>query len=120
MGMKHNRKGRYLGRTGAERHALYRNLLVSAVEHERIKTTEAKAKEIQPMLEKLITTARVDTPHNRAQIMSALNNKLLTAKLFEYIAPRFINRNGGYSRIYQLGYRLGDHAHICLLEILES
>lgn len=120
MGMKHRRKGRYLGRTGAERRALYRNLLISMVEHEKMKTTEAKAKEIQPMLEHLISVAREDTPHNRGLIMSALNNKLLTAKLFEVIGPRFAGRNGGYTRLYQLGNRFGDNAHILQLEILEA
>jgi large subunit ribosomal protein L17 len=119
MAMKHRLKGRYLGRNSGERRALYRNLLVSFVEHEHMTTTEAKAKEIKSLAEHLVTVAREDNPHNRGLVMAALNSKLLTAKLFELIAPRFEGREGGYTRLYRVGRRLGDAAEMVRLEFVE-
>ncbi len=119
MATKHRIGGRYLGRNSAERRALYRNLLVSFVEHEHITTTEAKAKEIKGMAERLVTLAREDTAHNRALVMAALNSKLLTAKLFELLGPRMSGREGGYTRLYHLGPRFGDAAPMVRLEFVE-
>ncbi len=119
MATKHRIAGRYLSRNSGERRSLYRNMLVSFVEHEHMTTTEAKAKEIKSMAERLVTLAREDTPHNRALVMAALNSKLLTAKLFELIAPRFIGRDGGYTRLYHLGPRFGDAAPMARLEFVE-
>lgn len=119
MAMKHRIKGRYLGRNTAERRALYHNLVVSMVEHEHMTTTEAKAKEIKSMVEHLVTLAREDNAHNRSLVMAALNNKLLVAKMFELIAPRFTGRDGGYTRLYRVGRRFGDGAEMVRLEFVE-
>jgi large subunit ribosomal protein L17 len=87
--------------------------------HERITTTEAKAKEIRPVVEKLVTIAREDTPHHRKLIMSKIDNDLAMVKLFEVIAPRFETTPGGYTRIARLGTRRGDAAPLALIEFVD-
>jgi large subunit ribosomal protein L17 len=87
--------------------------------HERITTTEAKAKEIRPVVEKLVTIAREDTPHHRKLIMSKIDNDLAMVKLFEVIAPRFVTTPGGYTRIARLGTRRGDAAPLALIEFVD-
>jgi len=87
--------------------------------HERITTTEAKAKEIRPVVEKLVTIAREDTPHHRKLIMSKIDNDLAMVKLFEVIAPRFDTTPGGYTRIARLGTRRGDAAPLALIEFVD-
>jgi large subunit ribosomal protein L17 len=88
--------------------------------HERIRTTEAKARELQPMADKLVALAREDTDHNRARAHSILANSLMVRKLFEDIGPRYQDRHGGYTRIYKLGRRPGDAALVCQLELVEE
>jgi large subunit ribosomal protein L17 len=132
--MKHQISGRKLGRAANERSALRRNLLKQMIAHERIKTTEAKAKFVRSDLEKLITLAKrglransAETPEGRARYVSAnrlaaarLNDPAMVHKLFETIAPRYEKRPGGYTRILKLGTRKGDAAEVVLLELVEE
>ncbi|MFM9105560.1 MAG: 50S ribosomal protein L17 [Chloroflexota bacterium] len=118
--MRHARAGRKFGRNPAQRSALLRQLAISMILHERLTTTEAKAKTIRPVVEKLITIAREDTPHHRRLVMSKIDNDVATSKLFDVIAPRFESANGGYTRIYKLGQRKGDAAPLALIELVEA
>ncbi|HYD93521.1 MAG TPA: 50S ribosomal protein L17 [Candidatus Paceibacterota bacterium] len=97
--MRHHKKGRTLGRPRDQRTALMKSLMRSLIVHERISTTEAKAKEMRPMIEKLVTRARVDTVANRRVVASRLGDDAATKKLFTAIAPRYKDRSGGYVRI---------------------
>jgi len=117
--MRHARAGRKFGRNPAQRSALLRQLAISMILHERITTTEAKAKEIQPVVERLVTMARQDTAHHRKLVMSKIDNDVATAKLFEVIAPRFESQPGGYTRVAKLGMRRGDAATMCLIEFVD-
>lgn len=117
--MRHRVAGRKFHRSTGERLGMYRNLLVSLIAHERIRTTEAKAKEIQPMIEKLITIGRTDTPHNRNNARSILANETAVARLFEEVGPRFVTRPGGYTRIFKINTRPGDGAVVCQIEMVE-
>src|SRR5947208_4766158 len=103
--MRHKVHGRSLHRTSGERRALFRNQLVSLLIHERIRTTQAKARELQPMAEGLIAMGRDDNEFNRARAATILANSLLVRKLFEEIGPRYVDREGGYTRIYKLARR---------------
>lgn len=117
--MRHLKAGRKLGRNPAQRKALLRQLAISMILHERITTTEAKAKTIRPVVEKLVTIARTDSHANRKLIMSKIDHHLATAKLFEVIAPRYESTPGGYTRISKLGVRHGDAAAMALIEFCE-
>lgn len=116
--MRHRVAGRRFGRTTNQRKQLFRNLAISLILHERITTTEAKAKTIRPIVEKLVTIAREDTQHHRRLVMSRLANEQATAKLFDVIGPRFEGQPGGYTRIYKLGPRRGDAAPMALIEFV--
>ena len=118
--MRHKMKGRALSRSSGERRALFRNQLVSLLMHERIRTTEAKARELQSLAEKVVALGREDTEQNRTRAASILANTLMVRKLFEDIGPRYVDRSGGYTRIYKLGQRPGDAAHVCRLELVEA
>jgi large subunit ribosomal protein L17 len=117
--MRHRKAGRKLGRNAAQRRALLRQLAVSMILHERLTTTEAKAKTLRPVVEKLVTIAREDSRHHRNLIMSKINHQPATAKLFDVIAPRFESTPGGYTRISKLGVRHGDAAPLALIEFVE-
>ena len=117
--MRHQKAGRKFGRNPAQRRALLRQLSISMILHERITTTEAKAKSLRPVVEKLITLAREDSPHHRKLVMSKIDHPLATAKLFEVIAPRYDVAPGGYTRISKLGPRRGDAAPMALIELVE-
>ena len=117
--MRHQKTGRKFGRNPAQRKALLRQLAISMILHERITTTEAKAKTLRPVVEKLITIAREDSPHHRKLVMSKIDHPLATAKLFEVIAPRYDVAPGGYTRISKLGPRRGDAAPMALIELVE-
>lgn len=117
--MRHNVKGRKLGRTSAHRKAMFRNQLASLVEHERIRTTLPKAKELRPIAEKIVTQGKKDTLHARRQVNRWLPRRDLVKKVFDEIAPRFEDRPGGYLRIVKLGPRLGDGAEMALVEFVE-
>ena len=117
--MRHQKSGRKFGRNPAQRKALIRQQAVSMILHERITTTEAKAKTLRPVVEKLITIAREDTPHHRRLVMSKIDHGLATAKLFDVIGPRFEAAQGGYTRISKLGPRRGDAAPLALIELVD-
>lgn len=117
--MRHQKAGRKFGRNPAQRRALLRQLAISMILHERITTTEAKAKSLRPVVEKLITIAREDSAYHRKLIMSKIDHPLATAKLFDVIAPRFEGVPGGYTRIAKLGPRRGDAAPMALIELMD-
>ena len=117
--MRHQRAGRKLGRDAAHRKALYANLTASLIEHGRIKTTVAKAKEVRPIAEQLITLARRGDVHSRRQALAYLRSQDVVHALFSDVAPRFRDRPGGYSRIVKLGPRWGDAAEMVYLELVD-
>ena len=118
--MRHRVSGRKLGRTTSHRRAMFRNQLASFIEHERIRTTLHKAKELRPLAEKMITQGKRDTLHARRQVRRWVDDRSLIKKLFDEIAPRFAERPGGYTRIIKLGPRLGDAAEMAILELVEK
>jgi len=118
--MRHQRKRYQLSRSASHRKALLMNLSKEVIEHERIKTTEAKAKAVKPEVEKLITLARRGDLHARRQALSALGqDKFTVYKLFEEIAPRYMERPGGYTRILKMGFRVGDNAPMAFVELVD-
>ena len=117
--MRHRKSGRHLNRTSAHRRALMRNLSISLFEHEMIKTTLPKAKELRRVAEPLITLAKKDTVANRRIAFNRLRNKAAVGKLFSELGPRFRNRPGGYSRVLKMGFRTGDSAPMALVELVE-
>ena len=118
--MRHQLSGRKLHRTTAQRKALIRNLVKDLLTHESIKTTEAKAKETRRAAEKVITLGKDGTLHARRQALAFLNDKTITAKVFDDIAPRFASRPGGYTRILKLAPRAGDNAPMARLELIRD
>ena len=117
--MRHRRSGRKLGRDAAHRKALYANLAGALIEHGRIKTTEAKAKEVRPIAEQLITLARRGDLSARRRAIAYLRSADVVHRLFTDVAPRFAERPGGYSRIVKLGPRPGDAAEMAYLELVD-
>ncbi len=118
--MRHQVKGRKLRRPTAHRLALLRNLVTSFLEKERIRTTLAKAKEARPLAEKMITLGKRGTLHARRQVLSFVRKEAVVTKIFDDLGPRFGQRPGGYSRIVKLGRRMGDGAHLAMLELVGS
>ncbi len=118
--MRHRKSGRKLGRDTAHRKAMLRNLVTSLIEHGRVQTTDAKAKEARRVAERLITLARQGTLHARRQALAYVRGRDAVARLFEVVAPRYQDRPGGYTRIVKLGYRRGDNAPVSLLELVEG
>jgi large subunit ribosomal protein L17 len=117
--MRHQRQRYQLSRTASQRKALLRGLAKEVIDHERIRTTEAKAKAVKPEIEKLITLAKRGDLHARRQALSALGqDKFVVYKLFEEIAPRYAERPGGYTRILKLGPRRSDSSEMVLLELV--
>jgi len=117
--MQHNRAGRKLRRTTAHRLAMFSNQLASLMTHERIQTTVAKAKELRPLAERLITTAKNDDLAARRRVYRWIPDHETVQKVFERIAPRFVDRPGGYTRILKLGPRRGDAAEAAILEFVD-
>lgn len=117
--MRHAVSHRKLGRTSAHRQAMFRNQLASLIEHGRIRTTLAKAKELRPLAERLITRGREDTVHARRMVGRYVPDRALIKKLFDEISPRFADRPGGYTRILKLGPRNGDAAEMAILELVD-
>lgn len=117
--MRHRVTGRHLGRSTGERLSLYRNLVISLLQHEKMRTTEAKAKEIKSQVEKLISLGKEDTPVNRLHAKSVVGNELLVRKLFEELGPRYATRAGGYTRIFKIAPRKGDGALVVQIELVE-
>ncbi len=117
--MRHGKAGKKLGRDSAHRKALYSNLAGALITHGRIETTEAKAKAVRPYAEKLITLGKRGDLHARRLAMAELRSNDVVHKLFADVAPRFAERNGGYTRIVKLGPRLGDAANMALIEFVD-
>ncbi len=117
--MRHRKAGRHLGRDGAHRRALYRNLVTELLRHERITTTDAKAREIRPIAEKMITLGRRGDLHARRQALGYLYDRYVVEKVFEDIAPRMADRPGGYLRITRLEPRKGDGAMMAVIETVD-
>lgn len=118
--MRHNKSGRRLGRTTSHRIAMFRNMVTSFLAHERIVTTDAKAKELRPIAEKLITLGKQGDLHAVRQAASYIRDKQTVTKLFSVIAPRYKERPGGYTRIVKLGIRPGDTAQMSVIELVEE
>jgi len=118
--MRHRISGRKLGRTAAHRLATLRNLSSSLIEHERITTTLAKAKELRRFAEKLVTIAKRETLHARRTALKQIPNRKAVAKLFDTLSARYASRPGGYTRILKLGPRRGDNAEMALIEFVAS
>jgi large subunit ribosomal protein L17 len=117
--MQHNRAGRKLGRTTAHRKSLFRNQLSSLITHERIQTTLPKAKDLRPLIEKMVTLGKRGGLHARRLVLKTIPEAPTVKKLFEDIAPRFKERAGGYTRILKLGRRPGDGAEMAILEFID-
>lgn len=118
--MRHRRAHRKLGRTTSHRIALLRNLVTEFFDKEKVITTVPKAKELRPFAEKLITLGKRDSLHARRQAVAVIRTRPVVQKLFETLAPRFADRNGGYTRIVRLGPRPGDNAEMALIELIGS
>lgn len=118
--MRHNHSGRRLGRTTSHRIAMFRNMVTSLLNHERIVTTDAKAKEIRSVAEKMITLGKRGDLHAQRQAAAYIREKSVVTKLFSSIAPRYKDRSGGYTRIIKLGQRLGDAASLSVIELVEE
>jgi len=118
--MRHLVKGKKLRRNTSHRKALLRNLVTSFLEKERIKTSLAKAKAARPLAEKMITLAKNDSLHTRRRVLKFIYKKPVVRKLFEEIGPRFIERQGGYTRVVKIGVRSGDGAEMAMLELIGS
>jgi len=116
--MRHRDKGRQLSRTARHKKALLANLATSLFRHDRIVTTEAKAKELRPYAERLITLARRGDLHARRLVERRLKDRDVTHRLFKDLGPRFAARAGGYTRITKLGHRAGDGADVARIELL--
>lgn len=117
--MRHGFTKRRLNRTSSHRKAMFKAMACSLIEHEQIKTTLPKAKELRPIVEKLITMAKKNSLHARRMLVSKLQSNKVVKKLFDDIAPRFANRNGGYIRIMKAGFRYGDAASMAIIEFVE-
>lgn len=117
--MRHHKTGRKLGRDSAHRKALYANLASSLIEHGRIRTTEAKAKEVRPIVEQMITLGKRGDVHAHRQAVAFLRSKSIAHILFSEVAPRFADRPGGYTRIVKIGPRQGDAAPMAYLELVD-
>ena len=116
--MRHNKIGRKLGRKTAHRKALMSNLASALITHKKIKTTDAKAKELRMYIEPLVTFAKKGDLHSRRQVLKKIRHKSIVRELFEDIGPTFSNRNGGYTRIIKLGFRDNDCAPISMIEFV--
>lgn len=117
--MRHAKAGKKLGRDSAHRRALYANLASALITHGRIETTEAKAKVVRPYAEKMITLGKRGDLHARRLAMAKLRSNDVVHRLFAEVAPRFAERNGGYTRIVKLGPRQGDAADMAYLELID-
>ncbi len=117
--MRHGKKNNHLGRTAAHRRSMMANLACSLIEHKRINTTVAKARELRKYVEPLITRSKEDTTHNRRIVFSYLKNKYAVSELFREVVTKIGDRPGGYTRIIKTGNRLGDNAEMCMIELVD-
>ncbi len=117
--MRHKVASKHFGRTANQRKALFRGLIISLIEHERIETTIAKAKELKKHVEKMVTLAKRGDLHSKRLALANVPNRKAIAKLFSEVAPRFSDRNGGYLRIIRTRNRLNDQAEMAVIEFID-
>jgi len=117
--MRHGKAGRKLNRTSSHRKAMFANMAASLIEHEQIATTLPKAKELRPIVEKLVTLGKRGDLHARRQAIAAIRDEKLVKRLFDTVAPRYAERNGGYTRIMKAGFRYGDNAPMAVIEFVD-
>ncbi|MGD1887415.1 MAG: 50S ribosomal protein L17 [Cohaesibacteraceae bacterium] len=117
--MRHGKSGRKLNRTSSHRKAMFANMAASLITHEQIKTTLPKAKEMKPIMDKLITLAKRGDLHARRQAMSQVRDEAAVRKLFGVLGERYTDRPGGYTRVLKAGFRYGDNAPIGLIELVD-
>ena len=117
--MRHNKKFNHLGRKTAHRKAMLSNMASSLIQHKRIATTLAKAKALQVYVEPLLTKSKDDTTHSRRTVFSHLQNKEVVTELFQNVSQKIANRPGGYTRILRTGFRIGDNAEMCIIELVD-
>ncbi len=119
--MRHRNQGRKLNVTSSHRTAMFANMMAALIKHEQIKTTLPKAKELRPVVEKLVTLSRRGTAdlHARRQALSHIRDATQVKKLFDVIAPRYANRPGGYTRVLKAGFRHGDNAAMAIIEFVD-
>lgn len=117
--MRHRKQGRKLNRTSSHRDAMFRNMVTSLFKHERIKTTDAKAKELRVWADNLVTLAKKGDLHARRQAMAVIREKAVVHKLFDETVQRFTDVSGGYTRVIKLGFRAGDAAKMSLVELVD-
>ncbi|MFM6946867.1 MAG: 50S ribosomal protein L17 [Flavobacteriales bacterium] len=117
--MRHGNKINHLGKKTGHRKAMLTNMACSLIEHKRITTTIAKAKTLRVFVEPILTKAKSDSTHSRRVVFSYLQSKEAVTELFREVAPKIANREGGYTRIIRTGYRLGDNAEMCMIELVD-
>ena len=117
--MRHGFKGRRFARSVSHRKSMFANLAVSLIEHEQIVTTLEKAKDLRPIVEKLVTLGKRGDLHARRQVIAQIGNEGVVKRLFDTIAPRYATRNGGYLRIMKAGFRKGDNAAMAVIEFVD-
>ncbi|KQU69739.1 50S ribosomal protein L17 [Aminobacter sp. DSM 101952] len=117
--MRHGFKGRRFARSVSHRKSMFANLSVSLIEHEQIVTTLEKAKDLRPIVEKLVTLGKRGDLHARRQVIAQIGNENVVKRLFDVVAPRYATRNGGYLRIMKAGFRRGDNAAMAVIEFVD-
>lgn len=117
--MRHRKSGRKLGRTSSHRKAMFANMAASLIKHEQITTTLPKAKELRPIVDKLVTLAKRGNLHARRLAISKLRDEEMVRKLFDTLADRYKDRNGGYTRVLKAGFRYGDNAPMGVIELVD-
>ena len=117
--MRHGFKGRRFARSVSHRKSMFANLAVSLIEHEQIVTTLEKAKDLRPIVEKLVTLGKRGDLHARRQVIAQIGNEKVVKRLFETVAPRYADRHGGYLRIMKAGFRHGDNAALAVIEFVD-
>ncbi len=117
--MRHAKRINHLGRTSAHRAAMLSNMATSLIMHKHIHTTLAKAKELKKFVEPLITRSKNDTTHSRRMVFASLHNKFAVSELFREVSQKVADRPGGYTRILKTGFRKGDNAEMCIIELVD-
>lgn len=118
--MRHNKSGKRLGRNSSHRAAMLRNMVTSLLEHEKITTTDSRAKELRKVADRMITLGKRGDLHARRQALQVIRDGKVVAKLFDVVGPRYKDRPGGYTRILKLGVRAGDNAALSIIELVEA
>jgi large subunit ribosomal protein L17 len=118
--MRHNKSGKRLGRNTPHRTAMLRNMVTSLFDHEKITTTDARAKELRKVADRMITLGKRGDLHARRQVLNVIRDQNVVAKLFDQIGPRYKDRSGGYTRIIKIGSRLGDNAPQSIIALVEE